>query len=218
MTILRKPEGGEWQSVIGPGESEESPPPGQVAFPEQAVTSIAAEPGTSSAWLGLDGEEDVPRPKPSLRASLARVASDGAVSDRLELPLPKTRTARSARRSASSARPNTTAGPAPSDGWLLHLATPGERGSPNVLADSVFERIENGEPDHVPPAATQACRRKRPTWCRKTTPAKKPSRATKNSSSRRKEEPARVTGAARSRTYARGCSTARSSSSPSTSP
>ena len=146
VTILRKPEGGEWQSVIGPGESEESPPPGQVAFPEQAVTSIAAEPGTSSAWLGLDGEEDVSRPKPSVRASLARVASDGTVGDRLELPTPEDPHGPlgAATRIVCPAEHDCWAGTV--GGWLLHLATPGERGSPNVLADSVFERIENGEP------------------------------------------------------------------------
>ncbi len=149
VTILRKTEGAEWQSVIGPQESEpeEPPPPGQIAFPGQAVTSIAAEPGSSNAWLGLDSEEDVPRPKPSVRASLARVAADGTVTDRLELPPPVPGDPYgplgAATRIACPAQHDCWASTV--GGWLLHLATPGERVGP-ALADPVFERIENGEP------------------------------------------------------------------------
>ncbi len=147
VTILTKPEGGEWQSVIGPQEeeTEANPPPGQITFPEQVATSIAAEPGTSSAWLGLDSEEDAPHPKPVVRASLARVASDGTVTDRLELPAPEDPHGPlgAATRIACPGQHDCWASTV--GGWLLHLAAPGERTGP-ALADPVFERIEDGEP------------------------------------------------------------------------
>ncbi|HXD55076.1 MAG TPA: hypothetical protein VN618_10020 [Solirubrobacteraceae bacterium] len=148
VTILRKPAGGEWETVIGPleGEGEEGEPPGQIAFPKDVLASLAAEPGGSSAWLGLDPEADVLSPNRLERASLARVSSNGEVSDRLELPLPE-----DAHGPLGSAQ--RVVCPAPHDcwastagGWLLHLATSGEREHPDVLSDPVFARVQAGEP------------------------------------------------------------------------
>ena len=78
--------------------------------------------------------------------------------------------ARSATRNASSARPNTTAGPTTADGWLLHLASSSERGTGRALGPGLRSH-RGGRTDHVPSRPTQACRRKRPTNCRKTIPA-----------------------------------------------
>ena len=156
VTILRKPAAGlEFQSVIGPkeGEDESEPPPGQLAFPKDVLNSIAAEPGTSSAWITLESEEDASMASPPAlaRASLARVSSAGAVSDRLELPLPKKLPEEpgygplgTARRVVCPAQHDCWA--TTSDGWLLHLATAEERAHPDVLSDSAFARIEAGEP------------------------------------------------------------------------
>ncbi len=71
VTILRKPPGGEWTSVVGPqeGEDEELPPPGQVLFPGDVLSSIAAEPGSSSAWIALDTEANLRSPNPWRRAA-----------------------------------------------------------------------------------------------------------------------------------------------------
>jgi hypothetical protein len=148
VTILRKPGGGEWETVIGPreGESEEGLPPGQLLFPKEVLDSIAAEPGSSSAWVALKLEKDVTAPNPLARASMARVSAEGAVSDRLELPLPE-----DAHGPLGAAQKVVC--PAPHDcwattagGWLLHLATGAEREHPNPLSDPAFARVQAGEP------------------------------------------------------------------------
>jgi hypothetical protein len=148
VTILRKPAGGEWQSVIGPqeGENEELAPPGQIVFANDILKSIAAEPGTAGAWIALGAEEDVLAPNPQRRASVARVGADGSVSDRLELPLPGDPHGPlgAAERVECPAEHDcwaTTTG-----GWLLHLATQAEREQPNVLSDPAFARAQAGEP------------------------------------------------------------------------
>jgi hypothetical protein len=148
VTILRRPAGGEWESVLGPqeGEDEALAPPGQQVFPRDVLASIAAEPGSSSAWIALEREEDVIAPSPLDRASLARVNSEGAVSDRLELPLSEDPHGPlgDAQRLVCPAEHDcwaTTAG-----GWLLHLANGAEREHLNLLSDPVFARIEGGEP------------------------------------------------------------------------
>ncbi len=149
VTILRKPSGGaEFQSVIGPKpeEDEELPPPGQIAFPEDVLNSIGAEPGTSSAWVALEKEEHVLAPNPLDRASLARVSASGEITDRAELPLPQDPHGPlgDAQRVVCPAEHDCWATTA--DGWLLHLATEGERREPDVLSDPVYARIEAGEP------------------------------------------------------------------------
>lgn len=148
VTILRKPSGGEWQSVLGPrpGEDEELPPPGQVAFPEDVLNSIGAEPGTSSAWVALENEENVLSHNPLDRASVARVTATGEISDRLELPLPQDPHGPlgAAQRVVCPAEHDCWATTV--DGWLLHLATEAERKEPSVLADPVFSEIEAGKP------------------------------------------------------------------------
>lgn len=112
-----------WSQVLGP----ETEPSGLSRFPEDVVSAIAAEPGTSSAWLALDSKADSLIPSPTARALVARVAADGSISDELDLP--------------SSEEPYGPKGagerivcPAAHDcwmvtnqGWLLHLSPPGER-------------------------------------------------------------------------------------------
>ncbi len=148
VTILRKPAGGEWATVIGPteGEGEEGLPPGQIVFPKDVLDSIAAEPGTSSAWVALDSEKDVNAPNPLQRAWLARVSAAGEVTDQLELPVPEAPQGPlgAAQRVVCPAQHDcwaTTAG-----GWLLHLATQAEREHPDVLSDGAYARALAGEP------------------------------------------------------------------------
>jgi hypothetical protein len=150
VTIIHKTTESGWTRVIAPQPSEENeletPPPGATLFPADVLDSIAAEPGTASAWIALDSSEDANAPNPLARASLARVSSEGAVSDRLELP--------------AAADPHGPLGAAQrvvcpaahdcwvatADGWLLHLATASEREAPNLLSDPVFARVEAEEP------------------------------------------------------------------------
>jgi hypothetical protein len=55
-------------------------------LPNDVVESIAAEPGTNSAWVALDTESDAEQPSPTASAIVARISSDGAVSDEQTLP------------------------------------------------------------------------------------------------------------------------------------
>ena len=128
-------------------ESErETPPPGVKVFPGDVLDSIAAEPGTSSAWIALDTIEDARDPNSLARALIARIGSEGGVSDRLELPLieDKHGPLGAAQNIVCPAEHDCWATTA--DGWLLHLATSFEREHPSRIADGAFAKIEAGEP------------------------------------------------------------------------
>lgn len=135
-TIARD-EGGGWQQVIGPERTART---GEHPFAGLTFSSIAAEPGTESAWLGLDTPEDYAvatsplegeLPSGTEHARVARVAADGALSSEDELELP-----------SASDEPGvgpkgaafTMTCPGPHDcwlattrGWLFHLSTQRER-------------------------------------------------------------------------------------------
>jgi hypothetical protein len=81
VTVVRYAEG-QWTQLVGPS----SKPSGMEAFPGEVVTSIAAEPGTASAWLALDTEGDAKQPSPTASAIVARVSSNGTISDEETLP------------------------------------------------------------------------------------------------------------------------------------
>ncbi len=161
ITIVRKAApGAEWERVIAPQPREvtpqeegrgeeterETPPPGARLFPGDVLDSIAAEPGTSSAWIALDTAADANDPSSLARALLARVGSEGTVTDRLELPLVTDPHGPlgAAQRIVCPAEHDCWATTA--DGWLLHLATAAEREHPGQLSDGVFAKIEAGEP------------------------------------------------------------------------
>ncbi len=163
VTVLRYAQG-QWSQLLGPTtepeghnpfttETEEGPHGGGA---NEAVASLAAQPPSEaeraveseSAWLTLDsrlnsGEE------PLAYAHLARLASDGMISERQTLP--------SEQETLEGIGPKGAAGkiacPAPEDcwmatsqGWLFHLAPPDERRLPEDT-DPAFS-----EPDHLPPA------------------------------------------------------------------
>ncbi|MGD0452877.1 MAG: hypothetical protein ABSB69_04710 [Solirubrobacteraceae bacterium] len=126
VTVIRKEDGASsWSQVLGP----ESVPTGLERFPEDVADSIAAEPASASAWIALDSKADATKvePNPDESALVARIASNGAVTDELKLP--------------SSSEPygykgaaDKLACPAAHDcwlatttGWLLHLSTASER-------------------------------------------------------------------------------------------
>jgi len=127
VTVVRDA-GGSWSQVLGYSEpSRENPLAGYV------VNSIAAEPGSESAWVALDTESDAASPSPTAPAIVARVSADGAVSDLQMLP--------SAEETAAGVGPKGAAEkiacPAAHDcwltssqGWLFHLAPEAERELP----------------------------------------------------------------------------------------
>jgi hypothetical protein len=111
-----------WSQVLGP----QTEPSGLSLFPEDEVTSIAAEPGTNSAWIGLDPESDSDH-SPTEPARLLRISAGGAISDELELPTseevygPKGAVEKIVCPAAHDCWMVTD------QGWLLHLSTPTER-------------------------------------------------------------------------------------------
>jgi hypothetical protein len=138
ITVARRVEG-EWSQLIGPAHPLEGPLFADEAslFPEGAassvVTSIAAEPGTGSAWLALDSQANFEQLSPSAPAAVARVSGEGKVTEAQTLP--------SAQEQREGAGPKGAvariACPAPHDcwlattrGWLFHLAPAGERTLP----------------------------------------------------------------------------------------
>ena len=131
--VRREPEAAQWSQVIGPNTT----PSGAERFPEDVVDGIAAEPGTSGAWIALDSVSHAINHGPT-QALVARIAADGSVSDEAALP--------------GAGDPHGPLGaaehlvcPASHDcwlttgeGWLVHLATPAERSSPEALSDPAF--------------------------------------------------------------------------------
>ncbi len=130
-----------WQALVGP----ESNPSGIERFGEsEAVSSIAAEPGTKAAWVALDEALDEEKPDTTAPARVARIEADGHLGDELQLP--------------ENSKPLGPTGAAahlvcPADhdcwlvttqGWLFHLHVPGEaaEGPP----DSAFAEEEGEVP------------------------------------------------------------------------
>lgn len=135
VTVARD-EGGGWRQVLGPERTAGS---GEQPFPGLTVATIAAEPGTESAWLGLDSPADYAaatssneseQPAATEYARVARVATDGALSVEDEQSLPNGGETGVGPKGAAF----TMTCPGPHDcwlastrGWLFHLSTEQER-------------------------------------------------------------------------------------------
>jgi hypothetical protein len=117
-----------WKQVIGP----DTTPRGEEDFPGDVVNSIAAEPGTDSAWLALDSREDARTPSPFAHANVARISADSGVSDELELPGTKGAAERIVCPAVHDCWMTTT------QGWLFHLSTNSEREHPEANAEPAF--------------------------------------------------------------------------------
>ncbi len=144
---------GQWEHVLGP----ERPAPGQIN--DDVVQSIAPEPGTSSAWLALDSQDDAQSPSPAASALVARVSAGGTV---------ETQTLPSETEVAQGVGPKggakTIVCPAVQDcwmvttqGWLFHLAPEGERTRPRDSSSAfsgliTFRPPDEGVPQVVPDA------------------------------------------------------------------
>lgn len=167
VTVVRRSEG-EWTQLFG-ATSQALP---SVLAPEQqaeeaqllggeaktaSVTSVAAEPGTDTAWLGLKASE------PSgaqTRAVLVRVSSQGQVLEEQTLPSdgelaegigPKGSVAKITCPQVEDCWAATT------QGWLFHLAPEGQRqlardDDPSFVGPITFRPLDQGLPQ-IPPDA-----------------------------------------------------------------
>jgi hypothetical protein len=165
LTVVHRAEG-EWAQLIGPAHLLEAHLFAEEAslFPEGAAssvaTSIAAEPGTGSAWLGLTSQTDFERLSPGARAAVARVSAEGEVTEAQTLPSAQERHEGVGPKGAAAKM----ACPAPHDcwlattqGWLFHLAPAGERTLPEDADPAFASLITYRPPDEglpqVPPDA-----------------------------------------------------------------
>jgi hypothetical protein len=126
-----------WVQIVGPCPSGaslcEDEPPLQNPFQPDVVQSIAAEPQTNSAWIALAPEN---ASSPALEASVARVSTDGTVSDRLELPEGKADPRGAAETIVCPAEHDCWM--ATTQGWLFHLSTEAERDHPDPSSEAAF--------------------------------------------------------------------------------
>ncbi|HEY4897042.1 MAG TPA: hypothetical protein VII01_13230 [Solirubrobacteraceae bacterium] len=77
-------DGATWRQLLGAGSEHSAEP----LFGGETVTSAAAEPGTESAWLGLDPQTDAEHPSPTAFAHVARITAEGSVSTEDDQQLP----------------------------------------------------------------------------------------------------------------------------------
>lgn len=154
VTVVRYANGA-WSQVLGPLAG----PPGGNPLGEEVVSSIAAEPGSESAWVALDSQSDAANPSPSAQALVARVSA-GAVSDEQALPSVEEELAGVGPKGAAKQ----IACPAPHDcwlittqGWLFHLAREPERGLPENTDPAFRSLITYRPPDEgLPQVAPDA--------------------------------------------------------------
>ena len=122
LTVARY-DGQRWHQLIGAGTE----PSGAALFPEDVLTSLAAEPGGEGAWLALDTQNDFAQPSPVAAAHVVRITAAGTFSKEDDLQLPQ----------GEAVGPKGGAAkiscPAPHDcwlastqGWLYHLSTGSE--------------------------------------------------------------------------------------------
>jgi hypothetical protein len=149
-TVVRYSQGA-WSQTLGP----ETNPSGATLFGEDVVDSIAAEPGTSDAWIALDSQADAQHPSPEAAALIARVSADGTVSQQ-QLP--------SAGEGGEKGAGDQITCPAVNDcwlattqGWLFHLAPAGERqlardNDPAFSSLITYRPPDEGLPQVVPDA------------------------------------------------------------------
>jgi hypothetical protein len=161
LTVLRYAAGA-WSEVLGPqAPATLGVDPANLA--EDVVTSIAGEPGSSSAWLAFDTQLDVSEPNPTALATVVHVQADGAVSEE-QLPSASERTEGVEPQGAAAQ----IACPAQNDCWLattrgalFHLSETGDETLP-VDVDPAFAGplITSRPPDEglpqVQPAHSQS--------------------------------------------------------------
>jgi hypothetical protein len=172
VTVARfTPATGEWTQLLGASTN----PSGEQLFPEQAVTSIAAEPGGGGAWIALENLSEVENgARPEASATVVHITPKGVLSKAETLPSeserkrgvgPKGAASRIVCPAAHDCWMTTT------EGWLYHLTTgeeslsvddegfsnlitsrPQDEGLPQVPPDAPPQ--ESSAPGELPPAVT----------------------------------------------------------------
>jgi len=79
LTVLRAA-AGQWSQVLGPAApaTVAEDPPG---IEEDTVTALAGEPGTASAWIGLETQLEAEQASSTALATVAHVQANGSVSE-----------------------------------------------------------------------------------------------------------------------------------------
>ncbi len=151
VTIVRNAEGS-WSQVLGP----DTHPSGTEVFPQtEVVNAITAEPGTGSAWLGLDSRADAAKPSPAAPALVARISAEGKVSEEQTLPAGGVGGKGAAAKMACPAVNDCWL--ATTQGWLFHLAPADEETLPEDT-DPAFKSLITYRPrdlglPQIPPDA-----------------------------------------------------------------
>jgi hypothetical protein len=155
VTVLHY-EDGTWSQILGPS----SDPEGGSPLQQDAIDSIAPEPGGPNAWLALDSLSDARSPSPLASATVARIAADGGVSETQTLPAVGEGLGPKGAAEKIVCPAHGDCWMVTSQGWLFHL-TDGMAGQPD--AESPFtsligfrpfdEGLPQVEPD-APPADT----------------------------------------------------------------
>jgi hypothetical protein len=157
VTVLRKALAGEWKQVIGAkaaeeaeqaGESRGEPLPPAADPDDDAVTAIAAEPGSGGAWIALDTHTDVEHPSPTARALLAHISADGTVSEEQELPAEGTPGGAASKLTCPAVH---DCWMVTTQGWLYHLAEEGELELPEDSDPAFSHLITFRPPDESTP-------------------------------------------------------------------
>ena len=151
LTVARF-DGERWHQLLGAG----SEPSGAALFPEDVITSLAAEPGAEAAWLALDTQNDALQPSPVAPAHVVRITASGTISKEDDELLPASEEAGPKGGAAKIACP------APHDcwlastqGWLYHLSSGSEEQLPldsdPAFAGLITERpADEGVPQVAP--------------------------------------------------------------------
>jgi hypothetical protein len=150
LTVLHYA-GGVWTQVLGPAETgpENHPrPSGSIkadppSLQDEVVESVAAEPGSTSAWLALDTQLDAAseHPSPTELATVVHVEADGELTEQ-QLPSEAERKEGVGPKGAAyriTCPAQNDCWLATTQGWLFHLS---EGTSPPVDGDPAF----NGPP------------------------------------------------------------------------
>ena len=162
VTVVRYAESA-WTQIVGasadPGGNPFTKYTNERERENEVVDAIAAEPGSESAWVALSSPANAAEGSVA-QALVARLSSDGTVSERQALPSPGEGTG-----PKGAAKDVTCAAPgdcwlATTQGWLFHLTTPAGRlaeesdpdSDPDFSGPITFRPPDEGVPQVVPDA------------------------------------------------------------------
>ena len=147
LTVARY-DGEHWSQLLGASTE----PSGAALFPHDAVTSLAAEPGSDAAWLALDTQSDAAQPSPVAPAHVARITAAGTASseDDQLLPSPQEEVGPKGAAARIACPAAHDCWLASTQGWLYHL-TDGHEELPPDTDPSFAGLITERPPDEGVP-------------------------------------------------------------------